>query len=82
MSAEAATTESSPLHAALGQAIADAIHQALEAGLEVDQAACITVAVAADYARATYGPDYLNALAKVVIRQAAEPLPFEWEEEA
>lgn len=75
MSAEAVHTESSPLHAALANAVSDVIARAIELGLEVDQAACVTVAVAADYARGEYGPDYLTKLSKVVVARAADPLP-------
>lgn len=61
--------------AALGNAVSDAIIAALHQGLTPDQAACITVTVAADYARETYGNDYLLALANVVILRGNEPLP-------
>lgn len=75
MSAERITAESSPLHSALANIVSDAISKALDFGLEPDQAACVVVAVAADYARAEYGPDYLNRLAKVVLLRAADALP-------
>ncbi|MBN9035496.1 MAG: hypothetical protein J0H53_05460 [Rhizobiales bacterium] len=59
----------------LGNAISDAIHAALLRGMETDEAACIAVSVAADYARAEYGDAYLQDLAKVVVMRAGRPMP-------
>jgi hypothetical protein len=61
--------------AAFSNAISDAVHEALESGMETDEAVCIGVAVMADYARQAYGPGYLAKLAKTVVSRAQEPLP-------
>ena len=59
----------------LANAISDAINAALTKGMEPDEAACIAVAVAADYARSYYGDKYLPHLAKAVMGQAGKPAP-------
>jgi len=63
------------LPAALSNAVSDAIHAALESGMEIDEAACVVVSVASDYARLQYGNDYLGALANVVLHRASMPMP-------
>ena len=63
------------LPADLSNAISDAIHAAIERGMDVDEAACVVVSVAADYARMEYGNDYLGALAEVIKHRASMPLP-------
>lgn len=55
------------LPAQLANAVSDAINAALQSGMEVDEAACIVVGVASDYAKGEYGPDYLDQLARVVV---------------
>ena len=59
----------------LANAISDAINSAIERGMEPDEAACISVAVAADYARGYYGDAYLPHLAKAVTARAGMPAP-------
>lgn len=61
--------------AILGNAVSDAIHDALKRGMQIDEAACCVVAVASDYARAEYGDKYLLELAEVVKRRREMPLP-------
>lgn len=64
-----------PLPAALANDVSDAIHRALKMGMAVDEACCVVVAVAADYARDSYGDAYLLGLASVVAGQAGRPNP-------
>lgn len=61
------------LPAALGNAVSDAIHAAVDRGMEMDEAVCVAVAVAADYARLEYGEGYLEQLAQVVLLRGAAP---------
>ncbi len=56
----------------LAQAISDAF---FASGLPVDEAACVAIAVIADYARAEYGDGYLFDLANVLIQRGGTPLP-------
>lgn len=63
------------LPAILANAVSDAIHAALESGMEVDEAVCVVAGVAADYGRASYGNDYLDQIAAVVKMQGEQPLP-------
>lgn len=63
------------LPAALAVAVSDAIHAAVSNGMQVDEAVCIVVAVAADYARGEYGNKYLKDLASVVIERGSIPMP-------
>jgi hypothetical protein len=60
---------------ALGNAISDAIHQAVTGGMALDEAVSVVVAVAADYARMEYGPQYLPGLAGIVLSSATKPSP-------
>ena len=69
------STLTGPLPAQLASAISDAIHAALEMGMEHDEAACVVVAVAADYGRMAYGDAYLKGLANVVLNAAGKPAP-------
>jgi hypothetical protein len=57
---------SGPLPTRLGNAVSDAIHAALKAGMEVDAAASIAVAVAADYWAGTYGEGSVSKLGEVI----------------
>jgi len=59
-------------HTLLANAISEAF---FSCGLPVDEAACVAVAVIADYARAEYGEVYLQALAAVVLQRGECPLP-------
>lgn len=61
--------------AVLANAISDALHNALVSGLQPDEATCIAVSVAADYARGSYGAPYLTRLADVLIRRGDLPVP-------
>lgn len=60
--------------AELGNAISDAMHNALTRGMEIDEAACCAIAGIADYARGEYGDDYLPALASIVTARAGHPI--------
>jgi hypothetical protein len=64
-----------PLPSALGNKISDAIFEAIQNGMEVDEATCVVVAVAADYARESYGGGYLAELAGIVLTRAERPRP-------
>jgi hypothetical protein len=64
--------------ATLATAISDAIFAAIEAGMDIDEAASVTVAVAADYYRGYNGNDAIYGLAEVVTRRATYPLPGEF----
>jgi hypothetical protein len=55
--------------------ISDAIHRATKRGMRVDEAACVVVSVAADYARGAYGDEYLESLCTVIRERAQHPLP-------
>lgn len=59
----------------LANAVSDAIHAALEGGMETDEAVCVVAGVAADYGRGEYGAGYLKNLAGVVLERAKAPLP-------
>lgn len=59
----------------LANAMSDAIHDALERGMETDEACCVAVAVIADYARIEYGDGYLAQLATVLLAQQGKPAP-------
>ena len=59
----------------LGNAVSDAINAALKRGMEIDEACCVVVSVAADYARLEYGNDYLPDLAEVVSERKNHALP-------
>lgn len=61
----------------LGNDVSDAIHKALSKGMAVDEACCVVVTVAADYARQEYGGRYLKDLAKVVREQRYKAPPQE-----
>lgn len=67
---------SGPLPAKLGNAVSDAIHAGLRAGMEVDEAACIAIAVACDYARGEYGDAYLEEIVTLVRAQRGRAAPF------
>jgi hypothetical protein len=64
--------------AKLATAISDAIFAAIESGMDIDEAASVTVAVAADYYRGVNGNVSLIGLAEVVTRRAAHPMPGEF----
>jgi hypothetical protein len=55
--------------------IASSIDRAQERGIDLDIAVCVAIGVAADYARAEYGDEYLNAMAHVIMQRAGKPLP-------
>lgn len=55
--------------------IAACIDRAQEAGLDLDVAACVAIGVAADYARAEFGDEYLSAMAYVIMQRVGKPLP-------
>ena len=59
------------LPAELGNAVSDAIYAALSKGMEPDEACCVAITVVCDYARTAYGPNYLDGLAQMVLRQKA-----------
>jgi hypothetical protein len=66
---------SGPSFQLLANEVSLAICSALERGLPVDQAACVVITAAADYARAQYGDGYMLALSRVVIGRIGKPLP-------
>lgn len=66
---------SGALPAKLSNDVSDAIHAALERGMETDEACCVALAVVADYARMEYGPAYLHELAGVILRRNEAPFP-------
>lgn len=55
--------------------IAESIDRAQERGLDLDVAVCVAIGVCADYARAEYGDEYLDAMAYVIGQRAGKPLP-------
>lgn len=59
----------------LANEVSDAIHRALERGMDVDEAVCVVAAVAADYARSEYGDAFLPQLASIVTAQAGRRKP-------
>ncbi len=62
----------------LANAIAVQIEYAVEdCGLGVDDAVCVVVQVAADYARSQYGSAYLPQLARLIIGRGEMPMPNE-----
>jgi hypothetical protein len=61
----------------LANAVSDAVNAALKRGMAADEAACVVVQVAADYARGAYGNAYLLELAQVVIDRGSFPAPGE-----
>lgn len=63
------------LPADLANATSDAFFEVCERGMEVDEAACVAIAVIADYARAKYGDAYLSELCGIVLSRAGLPLP-------
>lgn len=60
----------------LANAVSDAIFAATQRGMDLDEACCIVVAVAADYARGHYSNAYLPQLAEIVTDRANRPLPM------
>ena len=69
------STLSGRLPANLANTVSDAIHDALVAGMEADEACCVAVAVAADYARHFYSDAYMAKLAKVITDRVGQPMP-------
>lgn len=65
------------LPASLANEVSNAIHRALERGMEVDEAASVVVAVAADYGRGKYGDAFLVSLVNVVLYQCGRPHPVD-----
>lgn len=63
------------LPAELANAVSDAIFAAQQRGMELDEAVCVVLGVAADYGRAEYSDRYLPALCSVVLSRAGQPLP-------
>ncbi len=59
----------------LANDFSDVIARALRQGFKSDEACCVAVQVAADYARAEYGPGYLANLAAIVIAAGDRPMP-------
>ena len=69
------TTLTGRLPMELANAVSGAISNALKMGMEIDEAACVVAAVAADYARREYGDVYLEELAEIVKTRASVPMP-------
>lgn len=59
----------------LANAVSDALHAAIESGMEPDEAVSVAAAVIADYGRVYYGDDYLPHLAKCITNAAGRALP-------
>lgn len=59
----------------LANSVSDAIHAAQQAGMECDEAVCVAIGVAADYARIEYGDGYLLALCDVLMSRSGQPHP-------
>ena len=57
---------SGELPATLGNAVSDAIFEAIKRGMEVDEAVSVVVAVASDYGCNAYGEAYRRRLAELV----------------
>jgi hypothetical protein len=72
---EKMVTITGALPAELANAVSDAIAFAIKRGMEVDEAVCVAIGVAADYARGEYGDGFLKDLADVITARAGEPLP-------
>lgn len=66
---------SGPLPASLSNAVSDAIFAAINAGMEVDEACSIVVAVVADYWKQAYQMDAaaVAGLSEVMLRRASKP---------
>lgn len=71
----AATTISGKLPTATLNALSDVIANAVKSGQELDEILSLVVTVAADYARGTYGDDYLPGLAGLLLKRAGQELP-------
>lgn len=72
--AEGPSTITGRLPTSLANDVSDAIAKALRKGMEIDEAACVVLSVACDYARNEYGDEYLESLAKLIAAQAARPI--------
>lgn len=59
----------------LANAVSDAVAAARDHGMEIDECVSVVVTVAADYGRAAYGDDFLDALADLLLRRVNDPLP-------
>lgn len=57
----------------LANAISDAIHAAIDAGMNTDEAVCVVLGVAADYGRDSYGDAYLQSMCGVLMAHAGRP---------
>lgn len=56
----------------LANAVSAVIARFVSKGMGVDEAVSVTVAVAADYARMTYGPEYVRQVAGLMASLADE----------
>lgn len=66
----------SELHSALGQHTSTMIWIAQQNGIPMDEALCVVIAVVADYARVSYGNEYLKHLCDVLMKRAEHPMPI------
>jgi hypothetical protein len=66
-----------PSFGELSNGVSTAITAALARGMSVEEATCVVVQVAADYARRAYGSACLQQLAEVVIWRGSRPNPGE-----
>lgn len=57
----------------LGNAVSDAFFAATERGMEPDEAVCVVIGVAVDYARSYYGDDYAKQLSGLILKMCAHP---------
>ena len=72
---------SGPTVDALLHAVADAMADAINKGMEPIEAASAVAVVVADFSRATYGDEVLEQLAGTIKLRCGKPLGLEEEEE-
>lgn len=65
------------------QSVADAISDAMEAGLDLNQVLSMVAIAATDMGRVAYGDEYVDVLAGTVKLRRGKPLPDqEWDGQA
>jgi hypothetical protein len=70
-------TVNGPDQSEFANRISKVISDAEKNGMAIDEAVCIAVAVASDYALHNYGKDYLDFLAKIVLAKKNKPVTGE-----
>lgn len=66
---------SGTVHASLGNAVSDAIFNAIKAGIPTDEASCVSIQVAIDYFRGVYGDRAAERLPDLVRAMLMRPAP-------